>query len=216
MSRHFNYEIDERRVRLLLKENSLPFEDKEWEIYSKECKPVQSLPKLPSVSLPSFAISKSAFLTVVFIVLVGSFTWLIARFVDFSTAKSNSEIVREVKPEPENVQLLPQKPETKNTPSTTASPEPMKDSLVQVTSAAHSPSYSPAAIPDNTAGQQAETSSKPNPAETYSIPKNPGLKDSTAKTNRKRPKKQVETMEAKPITTEIPLMPQQEPELELK
>lgn len=214
MSRHFSYEIDERRVRLLLTENSLPFEEREWETYAKECKPIQSAPKLPTVSVPSFAISKGAFLTGVFIVLVGSFTWLIARFVDFSSAKSNSEIVREVKPEPENVQLPAKKTEEKPPVDLNTTLTVQKDTAKPADPVPITPSV--ATLPQNNTTSPDASFSKTNQEQTQSVPKMPVLKDSTLKVSRKKPKKQVEPMEAKPITTEIPLTPQQEPELELK
>jgi hypothetical protein len=212
MSRHFSYEIDERRVRTLLTGNSLPLVEREWETYSKESKTIQSLPKLPSVSLPSFAISKGVFLTVVFILLVTSFTWFIARFVDFSSLKSNSETVREVKPEPENVQLPAKKPE--NTPpveiNTTLTAK--KDSIKAINNLPTDGSL--AALPQNSTLSPDKNFSKTKQQQIQSVPKTPVLKDSTFKINRKNSKKQVEPMEAKPISTEIPSTPQQEPKLE--
>ena len=106
MSRHFNYELDERRIKILLKENSMPYSDDVWNNYLEKTVPLTKVNKLqgfkPNVS---FAINKSVLLTGIFIILIGSFTFLIAKFVDFGSARSNTETVREVKPDPGNYKL---------------------------------------------------------------------------------------------------------------
>src|SRR5687768_89830 len=99
MSRHFNYELNEGRIKLLLQKNSMSFSEDVWNDFLSKTKPIEKVSKLPSIKL-NFAINKSVLLTGVFILLIGSFTFLIAKFVDFSDTKSNTEIIREVKPEP--------------------------------------------------------------------------------------------------------------------
>ena len=106
MSRHFNYELDERRIKILLKENSMPYSDDVWNAYLERTKPIVKTNKFQSFKPNvSFAINKSVLLTGVFVILIGSFTLLIAKFVDFGSARSNTEAVREVKPNPDNYKL---------------------------------------------------------------------------------------------------------------
>jgi hypothetical protein len=104
MSRHFNYELDERRIKILLSENSMSFSEDVWSEFMEKTKPIERASKLPDFKF-NFAINRGVLLTGIFIVLIGSFTLLVARFVDFSSTKSNTETLREVKPDPNNFKI---------------------------------------------------------------------------------------------------------------
>lgn len=210
MSRHFNYELDERRIKTLLKENSMPYSDDVWTAYLEKTKPLTKINKFqtfkPNVS---FAINKSVLLTGVFVILIGSFTFLIAKFVDFGSARSNIETIREVKPNPDNYKIekiasaLPTKEELKpisvtidssltgNTPTVT----PIIQDVVVTTPTNNS-------TPDTTLNKTDKDSS--------------GLSQKTGDKPRRKKKKQVETLESKPLTSELPTTGNDEPELELK
>lgn len=208
MSRHFSYEIDERRIRILLKENTLPFSEETWKNYLQQSKPIDATTKIPQLNLPAISISKPALLTGVFIILVGGFTFLIAKFVDFSGAKSNINLVREVKPEPDNYRL-PQSPEIESSKSITENTQP-KDSI----------KTEPLTVLETNTVQPIISSPQPstnsNTLQVTNLPKNSVPEDSSNKTVRKKPKKEVEIMESKPLNTNIPLITPEEPELELK
>ena len=104
MSRHFNYELDERRIKLLLQENSMSLSEDVWNDFLQKTKPIEKVNRLPNFKI-NLAVNRSVLLTGVFILLIGSFTLLIAKFVDFSDTKSNTENVREVKPDPSNYKI---------------------------------------------------------------------------------------------------------------
>ncbi len=220
MSRHFNYELDERRIRILLKENTLSYSDDVWSEYLEKTKPLSKSAKLPSIKAPSFAINKATLLTIVFVVLVGSFTLLVAKFVDFSSTRSNTDVLREVKPEPENYKI------TKPASVIVKKEEPkpiVKDTVAAVTitsTPAVVPVSSVAAIPDQSKGNAnptAPASDSSNNKESLANATNNAATSSTQqKSPRKKKKKEVETLESKPLTTEIPLTSPSEPELELK
>lgn len=232
MSRHFNYEIDERRVKDLLQGNSMSFSEDVWNDFLQKTKPIEKVSKLPSFKV-NLAINRSVILTTTFIVLIGSFTLVIAKFVDFSSTKSNTEIVREVKPDP-NYKLataIPIKKEVSKPTSTIA--------VVTNTLATSIPSI---AIPTSTtnyianqtntyssnsqsnsssAGQNNSMMARNNPDTAVS---NPDKKDTTLTQTpnnnqsrlRKKKKKEAEVLETKPLTTELPTTSTEEPELELK
>lgn len=222
MSRHFNYELDERRIKILLKENSMPYSDDVWNEFLSQTKPINKTTKLPTFKPVSFAINKSVLLTGVFILLIGSFTFLIANYVDFGSAQSNKTIEREVKPDPDNFKLtkvakaLPVK-KTETSPAVV----PTTQTLAAIT-----PSVP---VTTNTVQQIAVTTKTYAPIineEPNVVPRmkqdsgSIGSKDSTGITQnqndklRKKKKKQAETLESKPLTTELPTA--EEPELELK
>jgi len=206
----------------------MSFSEDVWNDFLQKTKPIEKVSKLPNFKI-NLAISRSVLLTGAFILLIGSFTLVIAKFVDFSSTKSNTENLREVKPDPNNYKIanaVPVKKEAKPTATLAA---------VTNTIAASVPSM---AIPTSTtnyiAGQtntysstnsQNSTNSggsnnmiaRTNPDTSVS---NTGKKDSTITNTtqpfRKKKKKEVEVLETKPLTTELPTTANEEPELELK
>lgn len=220
MSRHFNYELDERRIRILLKENTLQYSEDVWSEYLEKTKPLSKAAKLPSLKTPSFAINKATLLTIVFVVLVGSFTLLVAKFVDFSSTRSNSEVLREVKPEPENYKITkPAKVITKK-----EEPKPIiKDTVTAIVTNSVPATASSVSVAANSAPspvdmpKPAQANDGENNKESLSNANNgASVSNVQQKTPKKKRKKEVETLESKPLTTEIPLTSPSEPELELK
>ncbi len=233
MSRHFNYELDERRIKILLSENRMSFSEDVWNEFVQKTKPIEKVSKLPSFHM-NFAVNRSVLLTGAFIVLIGSFTLLVAKFVDFSSTKSNTETLREVKPDADNYKLqkiatvLPKKEEVK--PTATVAEQTMTLNTVSVPTAttqhyasASTNTYVPATNTQtfaNASGSQGSTLARTTP-DTIT-----GAKDSISVTqnannqsrNRRKKKKEVEVMETKPLTTGLPTTKpeeQEEPELKL-
>lgn len=235
MSRHFNYELNENRIKLLLEKNSMSFSEEVWNEFLNKTKPIEKKAKLPDFKI-NFAINKSALLTAVFVVLIGSFTLLIAKFVDFSDTKSNTENVREVKPDPNNFKIekiaasLPKKEEAKPTPSITPVTGTMNTAVPNLsnTPVATTPTY---ANQQNSAGttqssntgnenqnmmarNMPDTSVSNTKSDTTSVTQVPKINQPI---NRRRKKKEAEVLETKPLTQELPTTKtdEQEPELKL-
>lgn len=224
MSRHFNYELDERRIKILLKENSMPYSDDVWNEYVSQTKPIVKSNKLPNFKPVSFAINKTTFLSIVFIVLLGSFTMIIAKFVDFDKSNPEDELVREVKPNPDNYKPIQASMATQ--PKEVAKPEvkPTVDSSSLATQPVITPTLAapvenkPAPIITPPSNDQPKIAARPK-AETPAIQPSKdttNITQSSGKQGSKKKKKQVETLESKPLTTELPTTAPEEPELELK
>lgn len=224
MSRHFNYELDERRIKILLKENSMPYSDDVWNEFVAKTKPLAKASKLPNFKPNvSFEINKSVVLTGVFVILIGSFTLLIAKFVDFKSSGANLESVREVKPDPSNykiekpvvaVQVKKEEPKPqpiiKDTVTVAPTPSVAPVTNTQVAIAETKPSTPPVTT---------ETSSKQNESDSVAKSSENSRSSNVAQSDnkpRKKKKRQVETLEAKPMTTALPTSNTEEPELELK
>ncbi len=237
MSRHFSYELNENRIKTLLEKNSMSFSEDVWNEFLAQTKPVEKASKLPNFKI-NFAINKSVLLTGVFIVLIGSFTALIAKFVDFSDTKSNTENVREVKPEPDNFKLekmaasLPKKEEAKPTATVALVTSTMMAMTPNMTStlAATTPTYasiqnqqnSNSAQTSNTGNENQNTMARNMPDTSLSNTKSDTTSVTQVPTNqsknlRRRKKKEAEVLEAKPLTQELPTTKtdEQEPELKL-
>jgi len=233
MSRHFNYELDERRVKDLLQGNSMSFSEDVWNDFLQKTKPIEKVNTLPNFKI-NLAINRSVLLTGAFILLIGSFTALIAKFVDFSSTKSNIETVREVKPDANNYKL-----EKATTVATTKENAKPSATLVVVsnTLAANSSSmviptsttqylanqtstYSSNSQSNSNGGNQNNMLERNNPdTATSNTTKKDSSLTKTANSNQPRlrkKKKEAETLETKPLTQELPTTANEEPELELK
>lgn len=238
MSRHFSYELNENRIKTLLEKNSMSFSEDVWNEFLAQTKPVEKVSKLPNFKI-NFAINKSVLLTGVFIVLIGSFTALIAKFVDFSDTKSNTENVREVKPEPDNFKLekmaasLPKKEEAKPTATIATVTSSMNVMMPNITStlASTTPTYASvqnqqnsysATQTSNTGSENQNTMARTMPDTSVSNTKSDTTSVTQVPVNqsknlRRRKKKEAEVLEAKPLTQELPTTKtdEQEPELKL-
>jgi hypothetical protein len=231
MSRHFNYELDEHRIKVLLSENSMSFSEDVWNEFMVKTKPIERASKLPNFNF-NFAINRSVLLTGVFIILIGSFTLLIARFVDFNATKSNTETLREVKPDANNFKLekmaasLPRK----ESASVAAKPTPTVAEQTMTLNTVTVPTNTVqqyASVPTNTYTQNSNSSSSESSMMARNNPDTvSNAKDSTSVTQSpvnnqprrfKKKKKEVEPMETKPLTTGLPnLNTEEQPEPELK
>lgn len=109
MSSQFNYELDERQIRILMQNTELTYDESAWRKFSSlpEEEHRQSL----AVMLPkiSFGISRSVIVPVFFILMIGGLSSLLFSFVDF---KKKEEVIKEIpyiKPVP-NKKIITPKP----------------------------------------------------------------------------------------------------------
>jgi hypothetical protein len=230
MSRHFNYELDEHRIKVLLSENSMSFSEDVWNEFMEKTKPIERVSKLPNFKF-NFAVNRSVLLTAVFIVLIGSFTLMIARFVDFSATKSNTETLREVKPDANNFKLQKMAaslPRTESAPSAAKSNATVAEQTMTLNTVTVPTStvQQYASVPANTftpntnsSGSESSMMARNNP-DTVSNAKDSTLVSQTPVNQPRRlkkKKKEVEPMETKPLTTGLPnLNTEEQPEPELK
>lgn len=231
MSRHFNYEIDERRVKDLLQGNSMSFSEDVWNDFLQKTKPIEKVSTLPSFKI-NLAINRSVILTAAFILLIGSFTLVIAKFVDFSSTKSNTETVREVIPDPTNYKIataVPKKESSVASAKPTATITPATNTMATTVPSMAIPTstttyianqtstYSPNTQSNTSSSGQNNTMMARNAPDTTL---NGTSKDSstvqTTNRPRKKKKREAEVLETKPLTTELPTTANEEPELELK
>ncbi|MCB0410598.1 MAG: hypothetical protein KDD29_10295, partial [Flavobacteriales bacterium] len=98
MSRHFNYELDEKKVKALMKDVSMSFDDSIWNEIVERSKPISKDADFSKLIPVNFEISRNTILTALFIVVIGSSTLLIAKFVDFNKGKTSQNELREVIP----------------------------------------------------------------------------------------------------------------------
>ncbi len=233
MSRHFNYEIDERRVKDLLQGNSMSFSEDVWNDFLQKTKPIERVSKLPNFKI-NLAINRSVILTAAFILLIGRFTLVIAKFVDFSSTKSNTETVREVKPDPNNYKLATALPVKKEIAKPTATIAAVTNTLATSTPSMAIPTSTTNYLANqtNTYAARSQTNSGTSGENNNMMARNnpdtailnAGKKDSTVTQipNKNQPrfykkkKKEAEVLETKPLTTELPTTANEEPELELK
>jgi hypothetical protein len=234
MSRHFNYELDERRVKDLLQGNSMTFSEDVWNDFLQKTKPIEKASTLPSFKI-NLAINRSVLLTGAFIILIGSFTVVIAKFVDFSSTKSNTETVREVKPDANNYKLeklttaVPKKEVAKpiaTTAVTTSTFASSTSSSVVPTSTTQYLANQTNTYSSNSQGNSSGSGQNnnlmarntPDTAISNTTKKDTSLTKipNNYQPRLRKKKKEAETLEAKPLTQELPTTANEEPELELK
>ncbi|MBL7918124.1 MAG: hypothetical protein JNM96_06980 [Bacteroidia bacterium] len=228
MSRHFNYELDERRIKLLLKNNSMPYKEDVWSEYVQKTKPLTKVNKIPSIKTTvPFAINKGMVLTASFLILIFSFTFVIAKFVDFSGTTKSEKGNRALVPEADNFKstqlekaLEPKKEEKPVVAVVTIDSSAIKAATTQ-TMATATPTINTnnyTAANTNTSNSVANQNNNTRVV-VDTTNKSKSKSDSTAvgttKNFNKKKKKTVETLETKPLTTEL-TTPTEEPELELR
>jgi len=89
MSSHFNYEIDERNLRVRLKDISLPYKEEAWiqfETYSDSCKQNNKANTLPRFQLN---INRNVILPVIFGAVIILFSLLLFNFVSIKNTQSS-------------------------------------------------------------------------------------------------------------------------------
>jgi hypothetical protein len=114
MSSHFNYEIDERNLRVKLKDMSIPYREEAWvqfETYSDGCKNTYKTSSLPRINLN---INRNLILPVLFGAGIILFSMLLFNFVSISNKPAGkAELVKttpapEVRePQPEPKKIIP-------------------------------------------------------------------------------------------------------------
>ncbi len=93
MSSHFNYEIDERSLRVRLKDMSIPPEEEAWvqfENYSESCKHTGKTGR----SRFQLNVNRNVILPVVFGVVIISFSLLLFNFVSIKNKKTNDSEIK--------------------------------------------------------------------------------------------------------------------------
>jgi len=215
MSRHFNYELNEKRIKNLLQDNSLPYREELWSEYLEKFKgPVKSA-RIKVINPTPFAINKSVVISVGFIALLLSVTLLIAHFADFSSAAKADNSEKQLIPEASNFKgNLPVS--NKGNEHKNMNEEQLllaTDTAVVDTQPIIEIIDNAPPVNENKPSQATEVAAQP---ASNSQEKNSGDDSlSTAKnTQKKNKKKQVETMETKPVTIQIPtITEEEEPEL---
>jgi len=107
MSSHFNYEIDEKRMRVKLKDMDLPYREEAWiqfEAYCDGCKNTYKSSSLPKFN---FNLNRTVILPVVFGIVIILFSMLLFNFVSIkgkpSDNKSAKVIPTKTEPAPEKI-----------------------------------------------------------------------------------------------------------------
>ena len=93
MNSQFSYDLDERRLKILLQDAELEFSEEAWQKFEK-LKPLESKSTFENI-LPkiNIGISRSIIVPIIFIVLIGGFSSLLFSFVDF---KKKPEVITEI------------------------------------------------------------------------------------------------------------------------
>ena len=93
MNSQFSYDLDERRLKILLQDAELEFNEEAWQKFEK-LKPLESKSTFENI-LPkiNIGISRSIIVPIIFIVLIGGFSSLLFSFVDF---KKKPEVITEI------------------------------------------------------------------------------------------------------------------------
>jgi hypothetical protein len=114
MSSPFNYELDERTVRVKLKDLEVPYKEEAWmhfDTFCENCKKTVKAPIFPALSLN---LSRNIILPIIFGSVILLFTVLLFNFVD-------------IKKSPRSEQAIPQKPAKELTPAPV--PIPIADTV---------------------------------------------------------------------------------------
>ena len=93
MSNQFNYELDERQVRILMQNAELNYDESAWQKF--QAIPSIEQRQLIAIALPkiNFGISRSIIVPLFFILMIGGLSALLFSFVDF---KKKEEVIKEI------------------------------------------------------------------------------------------------------------------------
>ena len=93
MSNQFNYELDERHIRILMQNAELKYDDSAWQKF--QAIPVIEQRQSIGITLPkiNFGISRSVIVPIFFVLMIGGLSALLFSFVDF---KKKEEVIKEV------------------------------------------------------------------------------------------------------------------------
>ena len=93
MSNQFNYELDERHIRILMQNAELKYDESAWQKF--QAIPVIEQRQSIGIALPkiNFGISRSVIVPIFFVLMIGGLSALLFSFVDF---KKKEEVIKEV------------------------------------------------------------------------------------------------------------------------
>lgn len=92
MSNQFSYELDERRIKILMKDAELDYNEAAWEKFDKlavgDCKQSSSTSAANYIPKFNLNINRSVIVPVLFVVLIGGLSAMLFSFVDFKKKES--------------------------------------------------------------------------------------------------------------------------------
>jgi hypothetical protein len=93
MSNQFNYELDERHIRILMQNAELKYDESAWQKF--QAIPVIEQRQSIGIALPkiNFGISRSVIVPIFFVLMIGGLSALLFSFVDF---KKKEEVIKEI------------------------------------------------------------------------------------------------------------------------
>ncbi len=219
MSRHFNYELNEKRIKALLQENALSYKDEYWSEYIEKYRSETRPSRAAGIKSVPIQVNKNVVLSVGFIILIFAFTFLIARLIDFgSGTKADKSAEVELIPDassfalPKNEQLKldedSDSPLSNNLPA--ADTVVVKTEQAEITEKKESAPQTTINVqraPVYPALSNSLTTSSSNESSDTSQAKSALLRN-------KNKKKQPEVLEAKPVIMQLPNnSEEEEPEL---
>ncbi len=93
MSSQFNYELDERQIRILMQNAELSYDESAWIKFQA----TPSVEQRQSIAIPlpkvNFGISRSVIVPIFFVLMIGGLSSLLFSFVDF---KKKDEVIKEI------------------------------------------------------------------------------------------------------------------------
>lgn len=99
MANQFNYELDDRQIKLTMLSATVPFDEKAWDKFNSQ--PVSGAKQFAASNFPkmdiNIGISRSIIVPVIFVVLIGSLSALLFSFIDFKKKETvSTEIPLEI------------------------------------------------------------------------------------------------------------------------
>lgn len=111
MTRHFTYEIDERKLRVKLKDLEVPFKDSAWDSF-EQFSNLQSKSHADARAGMKISLNRNALMLSVFAVVIVSFSMLLFNFISIKNPKKDAEPLAEATAT-EMQATKPEQPETK-------------------------------------------------------------------------------------------------------
>lgn len=85
MANQFNYELDDRQIKLTMLSATVPFDEKAWDKFKSQ--PISGSKQFATSNFPkmdiNIGISRSIIMPVIFVILIGSLSALLFSFIDF-------------------------------------------------------------------------------------------------------------------------------------
>ncbi len=136
MSSLFNYELDEKQIRLTLHDAELEYNPLEWQDFdSNYSETVSKTNKNPILNLPkiNLNINRNVLVPLFFIVGLGGVSAIMFKFINFKT-KEPSNVQKALIPNAESINIVKKEipPPIKNEPSAIEAKEKKQDTVVAV------------------------------------------------------------------------------------